>query len=83
LTTSLNGLEVNYKLEREIAAEMAVDGFVAPVLNLNAANVAQAGGGAGGNNNQRGLTCWIILHLQTNIICYVTPYNEQLVIYHT
>ncbi len=45
LTTGLNGFEVSYKLGREIATKMAVDGFVAPVLNPNAANVARVGGG--------------------------------------
>ncbi len=37
----MNGLEVNYKLGREVAAKMTVDGFVTPVLNPNAANVTQ------------------------------------------
>ncbi len=50
LTTGMDGLEVNYKLGSKIAAEMAVDGFVAPVLNPNAANVAQVKG-TGGNCN--------------------------------
>jgi hypothetical protein len=50
LRTGLNGLEVNYKLGREEVAEMAVDGFVAPVLSPNAANVTQVEG-AGGNGN--------------------------------
>jgi hypothetical protein len=44
LTTGLNGLEINYKLGREVAAKMAVDGFAAPVLNPNTANVRQAEG---------------------------------------
>ncbi len=30
----MNGLEVNYKLGREVAAEMSVVGFEAPVLNI-------------------------------------------------
>ncbi len=38
------------KLGREVAAEMAVDGFVAPVLNPNTANVTQVEG-VGGNGN--------------------------------
>jgi hypothetical protein len=50
LTTGLNGLEVNYKLGSKIAAKMAFDGFVAPMLNPNAANVAQVEG-AGRNGN--------------------------------
>jgi hypothetical protein len=29
----MNGLEVNYKLGREVAAKMSVVGFEAPVLN--------------------------------------------------
>ncbi len=29
----MNGLKVNYKLGREVAVEMSVVGFVAPVLN--------------------------------------------------
>ncbi len=33
LTTGMNGLEVNYTLGREVAAEMSVVGFRAPVLN--------------------------------------------------
>jgi hypothetical protein len=49
-TTGTNGLEVNHKLGRKIAAEMAVDGFMAPELIPNAANVAQAKG-AGRNGN--------------------------------
>jgi hypothetical protein len=49
LTTGLNGLEVNYKLGREVAAKMAVDGFAAPVLNPNAANMRQAKGVGGGD----------------------------------
>jgi hypothetical protein len=47
LTTGLNGLKVNYKLGREVAAEMALDGFAAPVLNPNTANVRQAEGVGG------------------------------------
>jgi hypothetical protein len=38
LTTGMNGLKVNYKLGREVAAEMSVVGFVAPVLNPKTAN---------------------------------------------
>jgi hypothetical protein len=34
----MNGLEVNYKLGREVAAKMAVVGFAAPVLNPKTAN---------------------------------------------
>jgi hypothetical protein len=49
LTTGLNGLEVNYKLGREVAAKMTVDDFKAPVLNPNAANVTQAEGTRGNN----------------------------------
>ncbi len=45
MRTGLIGLEVNYKLGREVAAKMAVDGFAAPVLNPNAANVTQVEGG--------------------------------------
>jgi hypothetical protein len=48
LTTGTNGVEVNHKLGRKIAAEMTADVFVAPELNPNAANAAQAEG-AGGN----------------------------------
>jgi hypothetical protein len=29
----MNGLKVNYKLGREVAATMSVVGFVAPVMN--------------------------------------------------
>jgi hypothetical protein len=36
--------EVNHQWGQEIAAEMAADEFVAPELNPNAANVAQAEG---------------------------------------
>jgi hypothetical protein len=50
LTTGTNGLEVNHKFGRKIAAKMAADGFVASELNPNAANEAQAKG-AGGNGN--------------------------------
>ena len=47
MTTGLNGLEVNYKLGREVAAKMTVDGFAAPVLSPNTANVTQAEGAGG------------------------------------
>jgi hypothetical protein len=46
----MNGLEVNHKLGCKIAARIAVDGFVAPELKPNAANVAQAEG-VGGKGN--------------------------------
>ena len=49
MVTSLNGLKVNYKLGREVAAKMTVDGFAALVLNPNKANVRQAEG-VGGDN---------------------------------
>jgi hypothetical protein len=45
----LNGLEVNYKMGRELADNMAVDGFAAPVLNPKTANKRQAEG-VGGDN---------------------------------
>jgi hypothetical protein len=52
LRTGLNGLEVNYKLGREVAAKMAVDGFVAPVSSPIAGNVTQVEvEGAGGDGN--------------------------------
>jgi hypothetical protein len=38
LTTGMNGLEVYYKLGREVAAKMAVVGFVAIVLYPKTAN---------------------------------------------
>ncbi len=47
LTMGLNGLEVNYKWGREVAAKMAADGFAAPVLNPSAANVRQVEGVGG------------------------------------
>jgi hypothetical protein len=34
----INGLEVNYKLGREVTAEMSVVGFEAPVLNPQTRN---------------------------------------------
>jgi hypothetical protein len=34
----MNGLEVNYKLGREVAADMSVVGFEAPVLNPQTRN---------------------------------------------
>jgi hypothetical protein len=40
----MNGLEVNYKLGREIAAKMAVVGFVVQVLNPKTANKRHAEG---------------------------------------
>jgi hypothetical protein len=40
----MNGLKVNYKLGREVAARMAVVSFVAPVLNLKTANKRHAEG---------------------------------------
>ena len=52
LTTGMNGLKVNYKLGREVAAKMAVDGFVAPVSSPIAGNVTQVEvEGAGGDGN--------------------------------
>ncbi len=48
ILTTIAGKE-NYKLGREVAAKMAVDGFVASVLNPNAANARQAEG-VGGDN---------------------------------
>jgi hypothetical protein len=38
LTTGINGLKVKYKLGREVAAEMSVVGFEAPVLNPQTRN---------------------------------------------
>ncbi len=38
MTMGMNGLEVNYKLGREVAAEMSVVGFEAPVLNPQTRN---------------------------------------------
>jgi hypothetical protein len=38
LKTGINGLEVNYKLGREVAAEMSVVDFEAPVLNPQTRN---------------------------------------------
>jgi hypothetical protein len=34
----MNGLEENYKLDREVAAQMSVVGFVAPVMNPKTRN---------------------------------------------
>jgi hypothetical protein len=34
----INGLELNYKLGREVAAKMSVVGFEAPVLNPQTRN---------------------------------------------
>jgi hypothetical protein len=38
LKTGINGLKVNYKLGREVAAKMSVVGFEAPVLNPQTRN---------------------------------------------
>jgi hypothetical protein len=38
----MNGIEVNYKLGREVAAKMAVVGFAVPVLNPKTANKRHA-----------------------------------------
>ncbi len=38
MTMGMNGLEVNYKLVREVAAEMSVVGFEMPVLNPQTRN---------------------------------------------
>ncbi len=38
LTTGMNGLEVNYKSGREVAAKMSVVGFEVPVLNPQTRN---------------------------------------------
>ncbi len=38
LTMGMNGLKVNYKLGREVAAKMSVVGFEAPVLNTQTRN---------------------------------------------
>jgi hypothetical protein len=40
----MNGLKVNYKLGRKVAAKMSVVGFAAPVLNPKTANKRQAEG---------------------------------------
>jgi hypothetical protein len=40
----MNGLKVNCKLGREVAAKMAVLGFAAPVLNPKTANKRHAEG---------------------------------------
>jgi hypothetical protein len=40
----MNGLEVSYKLGREVAADMAVVGFAASVLNPKIANERQTEG---------------------------------------
>jgi hypothetical protein len=52
LRTRMNGLEVNHQWgqEQEIAAKMAADGFVAPELNQDAVNAAQAEGEGGTGN---------------------------------
>jgi hypothetical protein len=42
LTTGMNGLKINYKLGREVAAKMSVVGFAAPVLNPKTANKRHA-----------------------------------------
>jgi hypothetical protein len=34
----MNGLKVNFKLGREVAAEMSVVGFAAPILNPKTRN---------------------------------------------
>jgi hypothetical protein len=39
----MNGLKVNYKLGREVAAKMAVVGFVAPALNPQTRNKRHEG----------------------------------------
>ncbi len=38
MKTGINGLDVNYKLSREVAAKMPVVGFEAPVLNPKTRN---------------------------------------------
>jgi hypothetical protein len=40
----MNGLEVNYKLGREVAAKMTVVGFAAPVLYPKTVNERQVEG---------------------------------------
>ncbi len=49
LTTGMNGLKVNYKWGRDVAAKMAVVGFAAPVLNPKTANKRQVEGVGAGN----------------------------------
>jgi hypothetical protein len=50
LRTGLNGLEVNHEWDQEVVNEMAAEGLVAPELDPNAANAAQAKGGEGKGN---------------------------------
>jgi hypothetical protein len=45
----MNGLKVNYKWGRDVAAKMAVVGFAAPVLNPKTANKRQVEGVGAGN----------------------------------
>ncbi len=50
LRTGFNGLQVDHWVDQELVTEMAVEGFVVPELDPNAANVAQAEGGEGRGN---------------------------------
>jgi hypothetical protein len=49
LKTGINGLKVNYKLGREVASEMSVVGFEAPVLNPQTRNQRDKEDGGGGD----------------------------------
>ena len=50
LRTGFNGLEVDPWVDQELMTKMAAGGFVAPELDPNAANAAQAEGGEGNGN---------------------------------
>jgi hypothetical protein len=50
LRTGLNGLQMDHQLDQELVTEMATEGFVAPELDPNAVNAAQAEGGEGKGN---------------------------------
>jgi hypothetical protein len=50
LRTGFNGLEVDPQMDQELLSKIAAGGFMAPELDPNAVNAAQAGSGEGNNN---------------------------------
>ncbi len=50
LRTGYNRLEVNHWVDQELLSKIAAGGFMAPELDPNAVNAAQAEGGEGNDN---------------------------------
>jgi hypothetical protein len=84
LRTGMNGLEVNHRLGGKLAAKMAAEGFVAPELNPNTANAAQAEGGGGKVIEEVDgvfhVTMGRVMALRARLIAYLTDQWKQQVL---